>query len=134
MCGKIAVPAAFLLSLLASLACSGGGGAKSPQGAVRLLISAARAGDRPGVYQRLGPRTRERIASLQAATRRTAGRVPLRPESFLSAGWAPPAWEPAGMRTLRRDRDSAEVEVTSAAGDRHSVTLVREAQEWKVEL
>jgi hypothetical protein len=38
------------------------------------------------------------------------------------------------MRTLRRDDHSALVEVFSAAGDRHTVTLVREGDEWKIEL
>ena len=46
----------------------------------------------------------------------------------------PPAWEIAGIRTLRRDDSSAEVEVYSATGDRHTLSLVREGPEWKVEL
>ena len=46
----------------------------------------------------------------------------------------PPAWEPAGTRTLHRSGDEAEVEVFSAAGDRQSVRLVREGKTWKVEL
>jgi hypothetical protein len=58
----------------------------------------------------------------------------MKPEDFLSVGWAPPAWEPAGTRLLRRDRDSAEVEVYSATGDRHALTLAREGREWKIEL
>jgi hypothetical protein len=45
-----------------------------------------------------------------------------------------PQWEAAGMRTLRRDDGSAEVEVYSATGDRHTLQLVREGPEWKVEL
>jgi hypothetical protein len=49
-------------------------------------------------------------------------------------GWAPPAWEPAGIRTVQRDRERAEVEVYSAAGDRHTLSLVREGKEWKIEL
>jgi hypothetical protein len=114
--------------------CSARHEAKTPEGAVRLLVAAARTGDRGGVYQRLGPQTRARMQALQAATRRTSGRVVMRPEDFLSVGWAPPAWESAGTRVLRRDGDAAEVEVYSAAGDRHTVQLVREAGEWKVEL
>jgi hypothetical protein len=101
---------------------------------VQLFVAAARTGDRAGVYQRLGPRTRARVAAHQDTTRRTGGRLAMKPEDFLSVGWAPPAWEPAGTRTLRRDDSTAQVEVYSAAGDRHAVDVVREGQEWKIEL
>jgi hypothetical protein len=120
--------------LLALTACSGRGEGKSPEGAVQLLINAARSGDRAGVFQRLGPRTRGRIEALQESTRRTGGRLVMKPEDFLSVGWATPAWESAGTRTLRRDDVSAEVEVYSATGDRHALSLVREGAEWKIEL
>jgi hypothetical protein len=123
----------WLASALVLAACSGGG-VRSPEDAVQTLITAARSGDRYGVYARLGPKTRARIHGLQASTRRTSGRVVLRAEDFLSVGWAPPAWEPAGVRVLRREGDVAEVEVYSAAGDRHGLALVREGQEWRVEL
>jgi hypothetical protein len=125
---------ACLLAGLVLLACSGRGEGKSPEGAVRLLVSAARGGDRAAVFQRLGPRTRARIEALQGATKYTGGRLVTRPEDFLSVGSAPPAWEMSGVRTLRRDDSSAEVEVYSSTGDRHTVTLVREGPEWKVEL
>jgi hypothetical protein len=120
--------------LFALLAACSGRGAGSPEAAVRLLIAASRSGDRAAVYQRLGPRTRGRIEAMQESTRRTGGRLVTKPEDFLSVGWAPPAWESAGTRTLRRDDDTAEVEVYSSAGDRHALQLVREGEEWKVEL
>jgi hypothetical protein len=123
-----------LVAVLAGTACSEGKQARSPEGAVQLFVAAARAGDRSVIYQRLGPRTRARISALQEASRRAGGRLALKQEDFLSVGWAPPAWEPAGIRTLRRDDATAQVEVYSAAGDRHTVDLVREGQEWKVEL
>jgi hypothetical protein len=98
------------------------------------LIAATRAGDRAAVYARLGPATRARIEAMQAAARRTSGRVVLKPEDYLSVGWAPPVWEPSGMRTLSRNDQVAQVEVFSATGDRHTVSLVREGSGWKVEL
>lgn len=101
---------------------------------MRLLIASARAGDRAAVYQRLGPATRGRIDGLLAGARRMSGRVMMKPEDFLSVGWAPPAWEPAGTRILRRDERSAEVEVYSVAGDRHALEMVKEGAEWKAEL
>jgi hypothetical protein len=116
------------------VACSSHERADNPEGAVRLFIVAARSGDRATVYQRLGPDTRARIETVLSSSRHQGGRPIARPEDFFSVGWAPPAWEPAGIRTVQRDRERAEVEVYSAAGDRHTLSLVREGKEWKIEL
>ena len=123
------------IALLAFLAaCSSQERASNPEGAVHLFIAAARSGDRASVYQRLGPETRARIEAMLSSSRHQGGRLIARPEDFFSVGWAPPAWEPAGVRTVHRDRERAEVEVYSAAGDRDTLTLVREGKEWKIEL
>jgi hypothetical protein len=122
-----------ILALLVA-ACSSHERADNPEGAVHLFIAAARSGDRASVYQRLGPETRARIEAMLSSSRHQGGRLIVRPEDFFSVGWAPPAWEPAGIRTVQRDRERAEVEVYSAAGDRHSLSLVREGKEWKIEL
>jgi hypothetical protein len=122
------------LALLIFLGCSGSDGPESPEGAVRLFIAAARGGDRSSVFLRLGPITRARIENLEGTIRPLSGRTHIKPEDFLSVGWAPPSWEPAGTRLLQRTRESAEVEVYSSTGDRHSLSLVREGREWKVEL
>jgi hypothetical protein len=126
--------AAFFVGLLWLAGCSGAEGPDNPEGAVRLFIAATRTGDRGSVFQRLGPVTRGRIEALQAASRSLSGRMMMKPEDFLSVGWAPPAWEAAGTRLLRRDQESAEVEVFSSVGDRHSLLLTREGREWKIEL
>jgi hypothetical protein len=126
--------AALCLALLLLAGCSAGEGPDNPEGAVRLFITAARTGDRGSVFQRLGPATRARIEALQSTSQRLSGRMMMKAEDFLSVGWAPPAWEAAGTRILRRDRDRAEVEVYSATGDRHALTLAREGREWKIEL
>jgi hypothetical protein len=120
--------------IAAVLAGCSGDGRHSPEQAVKRFIAVARSGDRAGVYRRLGPATRARIETLRSTTGRQSGRLTMNPEDFLSVGWAPPAWEPAGMRTLRRNEASAEVEVYAAGGDRQSVTLVREGEDWKIEL
>jgi len=124
-----AVLLAFLLA-----ACSSHGRADNPEGVVHLFIAAARSGDRAAVYQRLGPETRTRIEAMLSSSRHQGGRLISRPEDFFSVGWAPPAWEPAGIRTVQREGERAEVEVFSAAGDRHALSLVREGKEWKIEL
>jgi hypothetical protein len=120
--------------ILLLVACSSRVRADNPEGAVHLFIAAARGGDRVSVYQLLGPETRARIESLLSSSRHQGGRLIARPEDFFSVGWAPPAWEPVGTRTVHREDNRAEVEVFSAAGDRHSLTLVREGKEWKIEL
>lgn len=125
---------ALFLGIVFFTACSSRNRPDNPEGSVHLFISAARAGDRAGVYQRLGPETRKRIASLLASSPHQGGRLISKPEDYLSVGWAPPSWEPAGVRTVVRSGDRAEVEVYSAAGDRHSLVLVREEKEWKIEL
>ena len=116
------------------LGCSTRDDAQSPEGSVRLLIAASRAGDRAAVFQRFGPRTRARVEEMLASASKLGGRRAFKPEDFVSVGWAPPAWEAAGVRGVRRDAEDAEVEVYSAAGDRQNVRLVREGKEWKVEL
>jgi len=113
--------------------CSGGG-ESSPESAVTALIASARAGDRLGVYQHFGPRTRGRIDEMLAGARKTGGTRMLRPEDLVTVGWVPPQWEAAGTRILRRDENEAEVEVYSATGDRQNIRVVREDRRWKVEL
>ena len=114
--------------------CSGRDDGSSPEGAVRALIAAARAGDRVAVYQGFGPRTRARIGELLSSARRTGGTRTLRPEDLVTVGWVPPAWEAAGTRLVSRQGDEAEVEVYSGAGDRQNVRVVREGRAWRVEL
>lgn len=130
----MSMPRWMLVLALVLAACSSRERADNPEGAVNLFIAAARSGDRVAVYQRLGPVTRRRIEALLVSSHAQGGRSIARPEDFFSVGWAHPAWEPAGVRTVRREGDSAEVEVYSAAGDRHSLSLVREGKEWKIEL
>jgi hypothetical protein len=79
-------------------------------------------------------RSRAHIEELLASAHKTGGTRMLRPQDLVTVGWVPPAWEAAGLRTLHRSGDEAEVEVYSAAGDRQSVRLVREGKTWKVEL
>ena len=125
---------ALALALALGAACSGRDDGSSPEGAVRALIAAARAGDRLAVYQRFGPRTRARVENLLASAGKTGATRILRPEDLVTVGWVPPAWEASGTRLVSRHGDEAEVEVYSAAGDRQSVHVVREAKSWKVEL
>ena len=123
-----------LAIVITHVGCSSHERADNPEGAVYVFIAAARSGDRATVYQRLGPETRARIEGMLSSSRHQGGRLIAKPEDFFSVGWAPPAWEPAGVRTVHRDGERAEVEVYSAAGDRDTLNLVHEGKEWKIEL
>jgi len=125
---------ALLGATLLLASCGGRDEGSSPEAAVRSLIAAARAGDRVAVYERFGPRTRARVQTLLTTAHRTGGTRMPRPEDLVTVGWVPPAWEPTGMRTLRRDESEAEVEVYSKAGDRQAIRTVLEGKTWKVEL
>jgi hypothetical protein len=128
--------AALSVSLLlsAGVGCSTRDEGSTPESAVQLLLASVRAGDREAVFDRFGPRTRAHIEELLASAHKTGGTRMLRPQDLVTVGWVPPAWEAAGLRTLSRNGDEAEVEVYSAAGDRQTVHLVREGKSWKVEL
>ena len=122
------------LQLMVAAGCSGRAPGASPEVVVAQLISAARAGDRAAVYERLGPRTRGHIEEILAAARKSGGARLLRPEDLVTVGWVPPAWEATSIHELRRQGDEAEVDVASAAGDHQTVTAVREGKRWTVEL
>jgi hypothetical protein len=125
---------AFFVVTFCVAACDGGDPGATPESAVRHLIATARAGDRVAVYNRLGPRTRGRIDEILVSSRKSGGARLLRPEDLVTVGWVPPAWEASNVRELHRDQDAAEVEVSSAAGDRQTVRTVREGHRWTVEL
>lgn len=131
---RTAIFAASAFAATAGGACSTRDGGSSPESAVQLLLASVRAGDREAVFNRFGPRTRAHIEELLASSNKTGGTRMLRAQDLVTVGWVPPAWEPAGLRTMSRNGDEAEVEVYSAAGDRQTVHLVKEGKTWKVEL
>jgi hypothetical protein len=131
---RTAIFVACAFAVTAGGACSTRDDGSSPESAVQLLLASVRAGDREAVFNRFGPRTRAHIEELLASAHKTGGTRMLRPQDLVTVGWVPPAWEPAGLRTMSKNGDEGEVEVYSAAGDRQTVHLVREGKTWKVEL
>lgn len=107
---------------------------RDPETVVEHFIAAANAGNSADVYALLGPESRKRLDELRQSAKRVSGRLALQPEDFLSVGRAPAAWEPQGVRLLRRSDTVATVQVYSAAGDRYAINLVRQGRAWKVEL
>ena len=101
---------------------------------VEYFVAAANAGNSAQVYDMLGPSSRRRLDDLRQSAKRVSGRLALQPPDFLSAGRAPAAWEPQGVRLLQRSDTDAVVQVFSAVGDRYSLNLVRQGQRWKIEL
>jgi hypothetical protein len=122
------------LLVLFSLANCARGAQRDPEAVVEQFIAAANAGDSEEVYELLGPRSRSRLDELRQSAKRVSGRLAIEPKDFLSVGRAPAGWEPQGVRLLRKSNIDAVVQVYSAAGDRYSLSLVREGHAWKVEL
>lgn len=117
--------------------CLLGGGCRQndrAEEAARRFVAAARAGDRAGLYRTLGPKSRARLASLAEIANRSGVRQIFAPEDLLSLGWTRPAWQPVGVRLVRREKTEAQAEVYAATGERHALKLVKEKDQWKVEL
>lgn len=127
------IPLALFVVAALSAACRGGAEA-DPEQVVEQFIAAATAGNSAEVYELLGPRSRHRLDDLRQSAKRVSGRLALTPQDFLSTGRAPPGWEPQGVRLLNKSNADAVVQVYSAAGDRYSLSLVREGRSWKIEL
>src|SRR5438067_1404131 len=106
----------------------------SPVAAVRALDEAARDGDLDEVVKLLGPSTRARLAADARRAGQLAGRRDLPAHELLAAGWTLPRFRLHQVRVVSRAGDSAVVEVSGAHGEKETVTLVREADGWKVEL
>jgi hypothetical protein len=113
-------------------ACSDGAG--RPVAAVQALVEATRSGDVEEIWKLLGPQTRRRLedgarrAGLQAGRRRITAR------DLLAVGWSPPRFIPAEVHEVERNGDVAWVEVTGPQGERERVQVIREKDDWKVEL
>ena len=106
----------------------------SPEGAARAFVSAARAGDRRGVWDLLGPGTRARLEA--AAVR--AGEVDATRRydalSMLEVGAPGRASERVEAVLADRRGDRAAVDVLGPGGARDRLTLVRVGRSWRVEL
>lgn len=107
---------------------------QNPEAVVHRFITASNTGQRDEVYRLLGPRSQARLHEQRQSAKRVSGRLALQPEDFLAVGRAAPAWEATNVRLLRRSDEQAEVQVSSAAGDRATVTLVKQGGAWRVEL
>jgi hypothetical protein len=118
-----------------ALGVSACGAGSSPEAAVRAFAQSARAGDTDAVYARLAPRTRSVLEErARLATDQAAGRRTFRPQDMMTAGAAPPKWEPVRVRELSRTGDRALVEVTGPSGQVQVVRTVSERGQWLVEL
>ena len=100
---------------------------------MRALVASARAGDRPAVIARIGPRTRARLIDDARVAGEQAGRRRLAPGDLLVIGWAPPSDEEPALRTVEEQGDRAVVELRGRGGAER-IEVVREADGWKVEL
>lgn len=121
-----------LAAAVAGRACSASD--ESPEGVVRALDQAARAGDRKAVYELLGPKTRAALErKTQRATELVGGARRFQPLELISL--ATPG-EPSRIKRLdvEGSGDVRYVIVTDVSGRRSRLPVVEVDGHWRVEL
>jgi hypothetical protein len=106
----------------------------SPEGVVRSLDAAARAGDRKAIYELLGPRTRKALHErTQRATELVGGARRFEPLELISL--TTPG-EPARIKSLHVSKSGGEthVIVTDVSGRVSRIPVVEVDGHWRVEL
>jgi hypothetical protein len=133
----VTLAASALAAVAFAIAVAGrgcGGVDHGPEGTVRSLIAAARAGDREGILELLGPRTREKLlAETETASQQAGGRVQFDELDLIGLGRPTEGWSPRKI-TRRDDGDQVLVDVEDNAGNVASIPMVYEDGGWKVEV
>jgi hypothetical protein len=126
-----ALAAVALAAAVAGRGCMGDD--NSPEGAVRALLAAVRAGDTAAILTRLGPDTRGRLdAAAQRATELVGSGRRYQPVDLVSIGEPGPG--ATSLVVSRQGGDRAEVDILDEQGNRTTVEVVRVSGEWLVEL
>lgn len=107
----------------------------SPEGAVRAFVTAARAADRRAVWDLLGPATRARAeVAAQAATEKVGGARRFAPVDMIDVAVPESTYVPTRIVVREQTGEHAIVDVLGPDDRRDTVTTVRVANRWKVEL
>lgn len=130
--------AASALAAVAFAAAVGGRGCTpdddTPEGAVRALLDAARAGDAETVHELLGPATRDRLAEAARRSTELAGGTKRFTELDLIALGKPSAETTAVSVRSRRVGDQTVVEIEDAVGQRSTLHVVQVDGHWRIEV
>lgn len=106
----------------------------TPEGAVRALLAAARAGDAETVHELLGPATRERLAeAARRSTELAGGTKRFTPMDLIALGKPSAETTPVSVRA-RVEGDNTVVDIEDAAGQRSTVSVVRVDGLWRIEV
>jgi hypothetical protein len=134
----LALAASVLAAAALAVAAAGRGcgvDTGSPQGAVRAFLAAASAGDREGLYELLGPETRDRLdLAARRATDLVAGARRYQPVDMISVATGSEVAPTKEVNVVSRSEGRAVVEVVDAGGQRAALTVVRVDGSWYIEL
>ncbi len=105
-----------------------------PDGTVRAMLQAAKAGDRDAVFELLAPATRARLdAEAHHATDLVGGAVRYTAKDLISIGASDGVPDPTDITVVEEQGDRASVLVVSPAG-RSRLELRQVDGRWRVEL
>ena len=105
-----------------------------PEGTVRDLYRAAKAGDRDAVFEMLAPATRERLeVEAKRATDLVGAAVRYTAKDLISIGSSDDVAPPTDVTVVEESGDRAVVEVVAPSG-RARIDLVRIDGDWRVDL
>jgi len=102
---------------------------------VRAFAAAARAEDKPGVWELLGPATRRAVTDAAlAATDKVGGEGRVAPFDVLDVAAPAGTYAPAEIVARDVDDTTAIVDVLGPEGRRDAIKVVRVQGRWRVEL
>jgi hypothetical protein len=108
---------------------------RTPEGATRAFVDAARGGDEQAVWDLLAPATQKRLmAAAQGATSRVGGTRRFDVFDMIEVGARESSYEPSSIVLREKQKDRAIVDVLGPSGRRDSVTLVKVGDRWRIEL
>lgn len=126
------------LALALAIAVGGRGcgpDADTPEGAVRALWAAARAGDVAAAYALMGPATQARLERAAKRTNELSGGARrFAPEDLIRVGRASGLAKPVAFDEVSRDGGRAVVKVRAASGTTVYIDVVEVDGKWRVEL
>ena len=134
----IATSASVLAAMAFAAAMAGRGcrdDTEGPTGAVRQMVTAARAGDHSAVYKLLSPDTQQRLQlASQRATDLAGSADRYGPLDLISIGKIDEGTGPKDFKLIESSSGVAVVEVVSHGGLRDRIRVVKVDGRWRVDL
>ena len=106
----------------------------APTSAVRAFAQAAREGSSEQVMHLIGPATRSRLEADARLAAKQGGRYEVNSRELIALGWTTPRFRIEDVYEIERRGEKSRVAVSGKNGAREEVSLVKEADGWKIEL